>query len=109
MRVVFISAIFLLTGCAAIHKIDRDVLTQFEMEADDTWRMTARTAANYPVESEKAEGIRMQWLDDHLRANGCRDHEVTERVWTKAPTDNFINTGFSKNVGVLVYHGTCIR
>lgn len=97
------------TGCASVHRWDRNSMTKFEMTSSETWRMTVTTAANYPPQSEKAEAIRQNWILDHARANGCREVVVKDRVWTKQPTDTFSRTGFSDSVGTLSYTGTCLR
>lgn len=94
-------------GCATVHKMDRQMLTQFQMVEPGQWTMSAGTAANYPVDSEKAESIRLGWIDQYIRANGCTTFKVESRGWTKTPTDNFMVTGASDNVGRLYYKGTC--
>lgn len=108
-KCVLILAALVLAGCATAHKWDRATMTRFEMTGADTWRMTATTAANYPPESEKAEAIRLGWIDQHAQANDCAAPEVTERRWTAMPTDSFSRTGTSKSVGTLIYEGRCAR
>lgn len=97
----------LLAGCATVHKMDRQMMTDFQMIAPGQWAMSATTAANYPVDSEKAEAIRIEWIGQHIRANGCTTFQVDSRNWTKTPTDNFMVTGASENVGKMYYKGTC--
>lgn len=82
-------------------------MTQFQLVEPGVWTMSAGTAANYPPESEKAESIRMGWIDQYVRANGCTTFEVESRSWTKTPTDNFLVTGPSESVGRVYYKGTC--
>lgn len=87
---------------------DRPSLSDFEM-TDTGWRMTAKTAANYAPDSESAEKTRLGWIKQYTEANGCKGFEVTSRCWTKDPTGNCVQTGFSESVGSLTYVGTCQR
>jgi len=82
-------------------------MTDFEMTSQKSWTMKVQTASNYKPNDEKAEKIRISWLAQFTHENKCPDFEITSRVWTKSPTDNFIQTGFSDSVGKLVYKGTC--
>lgn len=96
----------LLSGCATL---DRSSESRFEMVSDTSWRMWARTASNYAPDSERAEAIRMDWIQTYVEANGCRSFQVVDRRWTKEPTDSFMRTGLSSSVGALTYTGTCER
>lgn len=95
-----------LVGCATL---DRSSESRFEMVTDTSWRLWARTASNYAPDSERAEAIRLGWIQKYTEANGCRSFKVTDRRWTKEPTDNFMRTGFSESMGALVYTGSCER
>lgn len=99
------AAMIVLAGCASI---DRPVLSHFEM-TDSGWNMTAKTAANYAPDSESAEKARLGWIKQYTEANGCKGFEVISRRWTKEPTGNFVQTGFSESMGSLAYTGTCQR
>jgi len=92
-----------LAGCSTIHSLDRNAMTRFEIKDNGDWTMAATTAANYPVDSEKAEAIRRNWISEHARANGCTGFEITSREWTKAVGS------ISESVGTLNYAGTCSR
>lgn len=96
-----------LAACASVRKFDRDAMSRFAMTAPGAWTMTVTTAANYPIDSGKHEAIRLGWIEDHIRANGCTTFEVVDRQLTLAPTDRFTRTGWSDNVGTLAYSGTC--
>lgn len=107
MRITLPLLCLVLASCSSIRTFDRDLMTRFAMSGPGQWEMTTTTAANYPIESEKHEAIRLGWIDDHIRANGCSSFEVTERLVTRAPTDNKLRTGGSTNVGTIRYTGTC--
>jgi len=108
MRLIALAAIAAaLAGCQTVRTFDRDLMSRFEMTGPDAWTMTVTTAANYPADSEKHEAIRIGWIGDFARANGCAEFEVTDRQLTRAPTDNFMRTGTSDQVGTLRYTGAC--
>lgn len=94
------------SGCATL---DRSSVSRFEMVTDTSWKMWARTASNYAPDSERAEAIRMSWIQKYVEANGCKTYQIVDRRWTKEPTDNFMQSGFSSSVGELAYTGTCVR
>ena len=99
-------------GCATVHKMDRGMMSKFEMLSPTEWRMTASTAASYPPESAKAEAIRKEWIEQYTKTNGCSSFTVSNRIWTKTPSDSVVASGFSKftdSVGTLLYTGTCDR
>jgi len=96
--------ILLISSCAS-H--DRMLMTDFEMTSQESWTMKVQTASNYKPNDEQAEEIRINWLTQFTQENKCSGFEITSRVWTKSPTDNFIQTGFSESVGKLVYKGIC--
>jgi len=107
VRLLIAVACLAISGCSTLRTMDRDLITRFSMTGPGHWEMTAGTAANYPIDSEKHEAIRLGWIEDYIRANGCTTFEVHERVVTRAPTDNVGRVGFSKNVGSIRYTGTC--
>lgn len=98
----------LLAGCT-FSSVERAATTEFEMVAENEWIMRAGTAANYKPDSTKAEATRLKWLSEYLASNNCPKYEISSRVWTKTPTDNFMKTGFSESVGTMIYKGTCKR
>lgn len=106
MAVVVACLAAALVGCATL---DRSTESRFEMVTDSSWRLWARTSSNYAPDSERAEAIRMGWIRTYTEANDCRSFQVTDRRWTKEPTDNIVRTGFSQSMGALVYTGTCER
>lgn len=101
---LLISALFI-TSCATI---DRSTVSNFQMTSSNTWIFKAKTAINYKKDDPDHEKIRINWLNQYTSANNCPNYKITSRVWTKEPTDNFIRTGFSDDVGLLVYKGECI-
>lgn len=104
MRTLLVlTAAVLLAGCSTVHRLDRSVMTEFRMVSPESWEMTVGTGINYPPDSEKAEAIRLQWIGEHAKANGCTSYAVASRQFTKSASS------FAESAGMLTYTGSCTR
>jgi len=95
------SLIALCVASCSVSEFDRRATSIFEMTGEKTWRMEVQTSLVYEHDNLKDEKIRMKWLASHTSENGCGDHQVISRFWTKVPNV------YSDSVGKLVYKGTC--
>lgn len=78
MRTLALAAA-ILAGVAGCASYDRIGMTRVEPAGPGVWRFVAGANATYPLDSPRAEDIRLGWLDEAMRRNCPTGYDIASR------------------------------